>query len=146
MSPLSVLTMAWLLLFVGIMGRQFLRVDALAASPQDSRRLFLSKQAAKVLGGCILVSEVEPTFAYERRDVGDDNRSATTAAFNEQAYQTNNRLEREGLKLDTREEEQTKLKAAMTSFTYESIKPQRKSGYDTIPSKRTATTSSKISL
>ncbi|KAL3917949.1 MAG: hypothetical protein SGARI_007589 [Bacillariaceae sp.] len=66
--------------------------------------------------------------AYERRDVGDPNsRSATTAAFNEQAYQTNNRLEREGLKLDTREEEQAKLSEAMKSFSYEST-PTKKKG------------------
>lgn len=46
--------------------------------------------------------------AYERRDVGDESRSASTAAMNEQAYKTNTRLEASGFKLDTREEEQVR--------------------------------------
>ena len=57
--------------------------------------------------------------AYERRDVGDENRSAVTAAFNEQAYKTNNRLEQSGFKLDTREEEKAKLSDALSSFSYD---------------------------
>ena len=60
-------------------------------------------------------------MAYERRDVGGEGRSATTAAMNEQAYQTNNRLEKEGFKLDTREEEQARLSDAMSSFSYDSV-------------------------
>jgi hypothetical protein len=143
MAQVSVLTIPWLLLSAGILGHQDLRVDALATCSQDSRRAFLSKQAdtalVAVLGGTSLLSEVEAASAYERRDVGDDNRSATTAAFNEQAYQTNNRLEREGVKLDTREEEQAKLKDVMTSFSYESSIPKRKSEYGTNPSTTTAT-------
>jgi hypothetical protein len=58
--------------------------------------------------------------AYERRDVGGDDRSMITAAFNEQAFKTNNRLEAEGFKLDTREEEAKKLSDAMKSFSYDS--------------------------
>jgi hypothetical protein len=149
MAPLSGLTMALQLLSIAFFGHVS-GVVALATIPQDSRRGFLSEQAATtmmgILGGSSLLSQVEPASAYERRDVGDENRSATTAAFNEQAYQTNNRLEREGLKLDTREEEQAKLRDAMTSFSYESSVPQRKSGYNTTPSTRTATASSKSLL
>ncbi len=40
--------------------------------------------------------------AYERRDVGDATSSGETKAMNDQAYETNNRLEREGLVLEVR--------------------------------------------
>jgi hypothetical protein len=71
-----------------------------------------------------------PAAAYERRDVGDEkNRSASTAAMNEQAFKTNNRLEQSGFKLDTREEEAARLSAAMTSFSYDSVSTKPKSGY-----------------
>lgn len=39
-------------------------------------------------------------MAYERRDVGGDNPSQDMAAMNAQAYETMNRLERSGVKLD----------------------------------------------
>lgn len=39
-------------------------------------------------------------FAYERRDVGGDSPSPEMAAMNLQAYQTMNRLERDGVKLE----------------------------------------------
>ncbi len=73
----------------------------------------------------------QPVVAYERRDVGDADRSPTTAAFNEQAFLTNNRLEASGFKLDTREEEKAKLSEAMASFSYESASPssKKKAGY-----------------
>ena len=54
--------------------------------------------------------------AYERRDVGDETRSAATAAMNEQAYKTNNRLEQSGFKLDTREEEKAKIPEIVNLF------------------------------
>jgi hypothetical protein len=41
--------------------------------------------------------------AYERRDVGGADASPETKAMNLQAYETNNRLERDGLKLEVRE-------------------------------------------
>lgn len=69
--------------------------------------------------------------AYERRDVGDaKTRSAVTAAMNEQAYQTNSRLEQSGFHLDTREEEQARLNEAFASFSYDSAQSKKKSGYD----------------
>jgi hypothetical protein len=40
--------------------------------------------------------------AYERRDVGGADASPETKAMNLQAYETNNRLERDGLKLEVR--------------------------------------------
>ena len=40
--------------------------------------------------------------AYERRDVGDETSSGETKAMNDQAYETNNRLERDGLVLEVR--------------------------------------------
>ena len=58
-------------------------------------------------------------MAYERRDVGGDNRSPEGAAMNDQAYETNNRLEREGFKLDTLEEQKALLSSAMSDFSYD---------------------------
>lgn len=66
------------------------------------------------------------TSAYERRDVGDGNRSPATAAMNEQAYRTNNRLEASGFKLDTREEEQERLSNALASFSYDDSTSKKK--------------------
>ena len=37
---------------------------------------------------------------YERREVGDENASPETKAMNIQAYETNSRLEREGIRLE----------------------------------------------
>lgn len=71
----------------------------------------------------------EQASAYERRDVGDESRSAITAAMNEQAYQTNSRLEASGFKLDTREEEKERLSSALASFSYDDTKSKKKTGY-----------------
>lgn len=78
--------------------------------------------------------------AYERRDVGDPaSMSAATYAFNLQAVKTNNRLEAEGFKLDTREEEKAKISAAMASFSYESATTnKKKTGYGSKASKSAA--------
>jgi len=73
--------------------------------------------------------ESQNAFAYERRDVGDDSRSAATAAMNEQAYKTNNRLEASGFKLDTREEEQARLSSALSSLSYDGSSQKTKTGY-----------------
>ena len=101
-----------------------------------SRRTFLNQ--AKVTAGAFILG-LTPTCAgaYERRDVGaDGSRSADTYAFNEQAFKTNNRLEAEGFKLDTREEEKAKLSAAMASFSYESTtSAKKKTGYGSNSSK-----------
>lgn len=78
-----------------------------------------------VPGATIAVWGSESAWAYERRDVGDEGRSAITAAMNEQAYQTNNRLEASGFKLDTREEEQARLSSALASFSYEDSKSKK---------------------
>lgn len=63
---------------------------------------------------------VSPAYAYER-DVGDDTRSADSAAQNKQARETNDRLEQRGFKLDTKEEEQARLNDAFASFSYDDI-------------------------
>jgi hypothetical protein len=117
-------------------------VDSLSSKQQQqqssSRRIFVSKAttAATVVFLPGLQSLIpESASAYERRDVGDGSRSAATAAFNEQAYQTNSRLEKEGFKLDTREEEKAKLSEAMASFSYESSSSTSK--------KKTGSTSAK---
>jgi hypothetical protein len=56
--------------------------------------------------------------AYERRDVGDETRSAEQAAYNLQAYETNSRLERQGLKLETQAEQKASLTAALAEYSY----------------------------
>lgn len=71
-------------------------------------------------GGCSISFGPSPASAYERRDVGGDNRSATTAALNIQAAETNARLEASGFKLDSREEEASRLSAGLASFSYDS--------------------------
>uniref|UniRef100_A0A7S2MUJ7 Uncharacterized protein n=1 Tax=Helicotheca tamesis TaxID=374047 RepID=A0A7S2MUJ7_9STRA len=65
-------------------------------------------------------------MAYDR-DVGGEGRSATTAAQNIMAKQTNARLQSEGFRLDTKEEEQAKISEAFASFSYDaSTKGQKK--------------------
>lgn len=77
-----------------------------------------------VWGGCVacctqvLSETTSPAVAYERRDVGGENRSAEQAAYNLQAYETNNRLERQGLKLETQAEQQASLTAALADYSY----------------------------
>ena len=101
-------------------------VDALATT--SSRRAFLNQ--AKVTGAFVVGLTPKIAEAYERRDVGEEgSRSAATYAMNEQAFITNNRLEAEGFKLDTQEEEKAKLSAAMASFSYESTTSKKKTGY-----------------
>jgi hypothetical protein len=93
-----------------------------------TRRNFLKTGPATAFVLSSLVSE--KAFAYERRDVGGDDRSALTAAMNEQAYQTNNRLEADGFKLDTREEEKERLSTALASFSYDgSTQKKKQTGY-----------------
>ena len=62
---------------------------------------------------------IQPANAYERRDVGGNDRSAATAALNEQAYETNNRLEKSGLKMESAEEQSATLTAALSDFSYD---------------------------
>ena len=79
--------------------------------------------------------------AYER-DVGGASRSPEQAAFNLQARETNARLEREGFKLDTKEEEAARLSEALSSFSYDAStsKQPGERGYG---AKKTATAPAK---
>jgi hypothetical protein len=86
-----------------------------ALSVPEARRAFLKRMpiaAASVAtatflhhgyqcscGNCGLAASAN---AYERRDVGGEDASAITKAMNLQAYETNDRLEREGLKMEVR--------------------------------------------
>lgn len=56
--------------------------------------------------------------AYEFREIGGADRSAETAAMNIQARETNARLLRDGFKLDSREEEASRLSDALSSYSY----------------------------
>lgn len=59
--------------------------------------------------------------AYIERDVGPPDRSTLTEAFNIRARETNARLEKEGFRMDTREEEAQRLSSAMSSSSYDSM-------------------------
>lgn len=89
------------------------------------RRAFLVQSSAATIFGLPLVAN-----AYERRDVGGPERSPDQAAYNDQAYETNNRLEREGLKLETAEEQKASLTAALSEYNY-SATPDKQRKNDT---------------
>ena len=70
----------------------------------------------------VTAAHVAPSMAshaYERRDVGGSDRSPETAAMNEMAYRTNNRLERAGFRLDTAAEQSASLTSALSGMSYE---------------------------
>ena len=93
--------------------------------PEVSRRNML--KTTIVSGFASFAIGVSDASAYPRRDVGDPAiRSAATSAMNDQAYKTNNRLEQQGFKLDTFEEEQARLNSAMASFSYDDATSKKK--------------------
>jgi hypothetical protein len=69
---------------------------------------------------------VGAAHAYERRDVGGSDRSPETAAMNEMAYRTNNRLERAGFRLDTAAEQSASLTSALSDMSYENTTNKNK--------------------
>jgi hypothetical protein len=119
---------------------------ALSTQPATSRRSFLSKAplVAGAFGAGMLLRHdgdcscrhcafgPEPAVAYERRDVGGADRSPEQWAFNESAFQTNSRLEKDGFKLDTQEEQSATLSAALSSYSYpeKSAKSSKKAAKD----------------
>jgi hypothetical protein len=60
-----------------------------------------------------------PAGAYDRRDVGGTDRSPETAAMNEVAYRTNNRLEKAGFALETAAEQSASLTSALAGVSYD---------------------------
>ena len=84
----------------------------------SSRRAFGSRLVAFLPVVAIVCTTPDTALAYDRRDVGGEGRSAATAAFNIQAYETQNRLEREGFKLETQEEQKASLTAALADYSY----------------------------
>lgn len=69
-------------------------------------------------GGGLLGFRPQGAWAFEKREIGGDNRSATTAAFNIQNEKTYERLEKGGFPLDTKADEQARLSDALSSFSY----------------------------
>jgi hypothetical protein len=118
------------------------QAHALSTKPATSRRSFLSKAplVAGAFGAGYLLRHdndcncrhcafgPEPAVAYERRDVGGEDRSPEQWAYNEQAYQTNNRLERDGLKLETAEEQKASLSSALSEYSKAPAAPAKSSG------------------
>ena len=78
-------------------------------------------------GSCGVSLRPPAAMAYER-DVGGEGRSADSAAYNIQARETNARLERDGFKLDTKEEEASRLSGALSSFSYDASTPKQATG------------------
>jgi hypothetical protein len=120
--------------------------EVLGLSQGGSRRAFLTGVPAAVAasGAAFLINidrhdsecfclncRIAPASAYEMREVGGADRSGVTQAMNKQAFETNNRLERAGFKLDTRESEKARLADALSSFSYDSSSSssKKKSGY-----------------
>jgi hypothetical protein len=101
------------------------------AAMVTNRRAALFSAAAGIATAVAVVDQVQQkeslvplrftppaALAYERRDVGDETRSAESAAYNIQAYETNNRLERQGMKLETQAEQKASLTAALAEYSY----------------------------
>ena len=74
--------------------------------------------------------------AFEKREVGGSDRSATTAAFNIQNEKTYERLEKSGFPLDTREQEAARLADALSSFSYPDEKTSSSKGKKDSKSKK----------
>ena len=70
---------------------------------------------------CMTMGVVEPANAFYERDTGDETSSAVTKALNAQARLTNARLEASGFPLDTKEEEEAKIREAFKSLSYEPV-------------------------
>lgn len=118
----------------GLSLQQRQKPDSATATAVTRRKLLL--QAAIISFGAaptLLLDSSNPAGAYPRRDVGGDNPSALTAAANEQAYITNNRLEASGFHLDTPEEEQARIGQAMASFSYDDANSNIKGKKQTAP-------------
>jgi hypothetical protein len=80
------------------------------------RRAFLGHGATAAFA---VFSSGAAASAYEFIDVGGGEGSATTKAMNLQAFETNNRLERSGVKLETPAEQSKSLSAALSEYSYE---------------------------
>ena len=105
-------------------------------SASDTRRSFLAKIPAAVV-------VVGPAAHAYDAEVGGRFRSAETSALNSQAKETNSRLERDGFKLDSREEEAAKISSALGSFSYEPTKTGRKGGSNTNGNSKSGSSSGK---
>jgi hypothetical protein len=74
-----------------------------SSSTAVERRTFMNRLPFAIVGVSTAISTatIHPhAKAYERRDVGGPDASPETKAMNLQAYETNNRLERDGVKLE----------------------------------------------
>lgn len=87
----------------------------------SSRRFFLTKAVPTGSLAFVVATALAPreANAYERRDVGGPDRSPETAAMNIQAYETQNRLEASGFKLDTNEQQAATLASALSDYSYD---------------------------
>jgi len=98
-----------------------------STTTETTRRAFCRIAVATTAGvwtaqqhvvGCTCGSCASSANAFERRDVGGDGASPETKAMNEQAYQTQSRLEKAGLRMETAEEQSASLTAALSGYSY----------------------------
>mmetsp|Transcript_17973 Transcript_17973/g.29749 ORF Transcript_17973/g.29749 Transcript_17973/m.29749 type:complete len:122 (+) Transcript_17973:75-440(+) len=94
----------------------FLLLASASAFSINSRRAFVEQAA---IGGASWLVQSSVVGAYDR-DIGGESRSPEQAAYNIQAKATNARLESSGFKLDTKEEESSRLSDALGSYSYSS--------------------------
>lgn len=107
--PASVATVA-----VGTTMGQFLNLEA---DDSDHRK---ACSCETCVGKSRLAFRPLSVSAFEARPVGGDNPGAVIASYNIQSVKTYDRLEKEGFKLDSREEEAARLSDALSSFSYPS--------------------------
>ena len=109
----------------GSMALSSLSSSARHQQTAQHRRAFLEISTRRVIIATapFLVATATTTTAaanaYERRNVGGEGRSPETAAMNEQAYQTSNRLEQQGFKVESLEEQKATLSAALSDYSYD---------------------------
>mmetsp|Transcript_6011 Transcript_6011/g.12600 ORF Transcript_6011/g.12600 Transcript_6011/m.12600 type:complete len:146 (+) Transcript_6011:50-487(+) len=94
----------------------------------EPRRAFISKLISASCPGVVLIFSPSNSNARESgsENAGSENASIT-AAFNDQASKTNSRLQSGGFKLDTKEEEDKKIKDGLASFKYDDAVSQKSS-------------------
>ncbi len=83
------------------------------------RRIALKRAASFLLVPQVVGAEDGTQTSSYKRTPGSEN-AATTAAFTAQALETNDRLRKSGVKVDTDEEANKRLSDALSSYSYDS--------------------------
>jgi hypothetical protein len=141
-SLLRLSKMWWIILYLVLSPLHGLSINRISRRSLCQRSIITISTG--ICTGCLggnSVSIVNPSYAAYTREVGGSDKSPEQAAYNiqvgltqllhsnpfqcfflthkRQAQKTNERLERSGFKLDTKEEETARLSDALGSYTYE---------------------------